>query len=61
MVWDNVNCEIRDDILILKINLNRRIKLSNTEFSDIIAQIIGNQPIPGRNNLRITLNVYEPR
>jgi hypothetical protein len=61
MVWDNVNCEIRDDILILKINRTRRIKLSNTEFSDIIAQIIGNQPIPGRNNLRITLNVYEPR
>lgn len=60
MTWENVKPEIKDDVLILKINLKRRIRRSNPDKSWIISETGGYELIPGTNNLRISLFVYEP-
>jgi len=60
MAWINVERDIQGDILILKINLTKRIRRSNEDRSTIIAETAGNEPIPCTNNLKISLFVYEP-
>jgi hypothetical protein len=58
----NVEYRISDGKLIIEIDLNAKTQPSSSGKSNIVATTRGNQPldIPNRN-LRLGLNLYEPK
>lgn len=49
---------VEGDILIIKVDLSQRFGKSSSGKSIIIASTEGNQAIPGKDDIKIGLNIY---
>ncbi|MEN6411215.1 MAG: hypothetical protein ABFC84_00440 [Veillonellales bacterium] len=54
----NIEMTVNGDILTIKVDLSRTFGKSSSGKSTIIASTEGNQPLPGRDEVKIGLNVY---
>jgi len=57
---ENMDLKINGDILTITVDLSKTIGKSNSGKSVNIATTSGNKKVPGRENLFIGLNIYEP-
>ena len=55
----NVNLELNGDILTITIDISKEFGRSSSGKTTIIASTGGNQPVPGREEVKIGLNVYK--
>ena len=54
----NIEMTTEGDILTIKVNLSQRFGQSSSGKSTIIASSEGNQSIPGKEEIKIGLNIY---
>jgi hypothetical protein len=54
----NVRFEVRNDILIINVDLNERVGPSSTGKSDLVATTEGNRRLKGYPNMFFGLHVY---
>lgn len=54
----NIDMTVEGDILIIKVDLSQRFGKSSSGKSIIIASTEGNQAIPGKDDIKIGLNIY---
>jgi hypothetical protein len=54
----NVEVTVEGDTLILKVDLTKEFGPSSSGKNIIIASTEGNQSVPGREDVKIGLNVY---
>ena len=54
----NVEMSVEGAILTIKVNLSQTFGKSSSGKSTIIASTEGNQSVPGRESVKIGLNVY---
>lgn len=57
----NVEINLTGNILTLTIDISKEFGPSSSGKTIIIASTEGNQPLPGRENVKIGLNVYRKR
>ena len=57
----NIKAKVQGDELILTIDLSKNFGLSGSGKSIIIASTEGNVAVPGREDVKIGLNVYRPQ
>lgn len=55
----NIELEVKNDILIIKVDLKQRQGKSKSGKTEIIASSEGNIKVPGHENIKFGLNVYE--
>ena len=56
----NVEMDVRGNKLVITVDLSQTFGLSSSGKSVIIASTAGNVSVPGRENVKIGLNVYSP-
>ena len=54
----NIEMTTEGDILTIKVDLSQRFGQSSSGKSTIIASSEGNQSIPGKEEIKIGLNIY---
>ena len=54
----NVEMSVEGEILTIKVDLSQTFGKSSSGKSTIIASTEGNQSVPGRESVKIGLNVY---
>lgn len=54
----NVNMELHEDILVIKIDITKRQGLSSSGKNIIIATTSGNTQVPGFEHISIGVNCY---
>ena len=54
----NIEMQVNGDILTVKIDLSQRFGKSSSGKNEIIASTEGNQAIPGRDEIKLGVNVY---
>ena len=54
----NIEAKVQDDKLVITIDLTKDFGLSGSGKSIIIASTEGNVPVPGREEIKIGVNVY---
>ena len=54
----NIEMSINDDVLTIKVDLSKTFGKSSSGKSTIIASTEGNVSIPGKEEVKIGLNVY---
>ncbi len=59
-VGENVGLEVKGDTLTITVNLSKSVGPSKSRKSIVIASTKGNVAIPGRDQIRLGLNVYKP-
>ena len=57
----NVQLTVEGDKLLIVVDLNEEFGLSSSGKSITVASTEGNVAIPGREEIKIGLNVYKPR
>jgi len=57
----NVQMNVEGDKLIIVVDLNQDFGLSSSGKSITIASTEGNISVPGREEIKIGLNIYKPR
>jgi hypothetical protein len=57
----NVEMSVEDNKLIIVVDLNLEFGLSSSGKSITVASTEGNVAIPGRDEIKIGLNVYKPK
>ena len=57
----NIKAKVQGDELILTIDLSKNFGLSGSGKSIIIASTEGNVAVPGREEVKIGVNVYRPQ
>ncbi len=57
----NVEMKLEGNILTIKVDLTKDFGLSSSGKTTIIASTEGNQPIPGREDAKIGLNIYKKK
>lgn len=57
----NVSLELDGDTLIIKVDLTKSFGPSTSGKTTIIASTEGNAPVPGREDIKIGLNVFKKR
>lgn len=55
----NVDMQVKDGKLILTIDLSKQFGLSVSGKSRIIASTEGNVSVPGREDVKVGLNIYQ--
>ena len=55
----NIDIDVKDDFLTIRIDLTKDFGISKSGKSMIVATTEGNKKIPGYENLRIGVNCYE--
>jgi ABC-type polar amino acid transport system ATPase subunit len=55
----NVDMQIKDGKLVITVDLSKQFGPSSSGKSTIIASTEGNASIPGREEIKIGLNVYQ--
>ena len=55
----NVAMTVKDSVLTIKVDLSKSFGLSKSGKTTSIASTKGNVPVPGHENARIGVNVYE--
>ncbi len=56
----NIEAKVQGDKLVITIDLTKDFGLSGSGKSIIIASTEGNVPVPGREEIKIGINVYRP-
>jgi len=56
----NVKMEVKDNKLIIEVDLTKEVGTSKSGKSKIIASTLGNQLVPDTDGIKIGLNVYKP-
>ena len=54
----NIEMQVNGDVLIVTIDLSQRHGKSGSGKNEIVASTEGNQSIPGRDEIKIGVNVY---
>ena len=54
----NVEMSVNGDILTIKVDLSKRFGKSSSGKTTIVASTEGNQPVPGREEVKVGVNVY---
>ena len=54
----NIEMSINDDVLTIKVDLSKTFGKSSSGKSTIIASTEGNISVPGKEEIKIGLNVY---
>lgn len=54
----NIEIKVDGDILTIKVDLSQRFGLSSSGKSTIVASTEGNQSVPGKEDIKIGLNIY---
>ena len=57
---ENVKLEVKGNELVIRVALNETFGTSGSGKSEIIASTGGNISLPGRDEVKIGLNVYRP-
>ena len=57
----NIQMTVEGDKLIIVVDLNQEFGLSSSGKSITIASTEGNISVPGREDVKVGLNVYKPR
>ncbi|HZU01992.1 MAG TPA: hypothetical protein VFA10_20135 [Ktedonobacteraceae bacterium] len=57
----NIVATIEGNMLVLKIDLTKKFGPSKSGTSDIVASTGGNISVPGREEIKMGINVYTPR
>jgi hypothetical protein len=57
----NVEFEVEDDQLIIRVDLSQELGVSSSGKSVIIATTGGNVEVPGWEAIKVGLNVYRPQ
>ena len=55
----NVKMELNDNILTIQVDITKEFGPSSSGKTIIIATTEGNAPIPGREEIKVGLNVYK--
>jgi hypothetical protein len=55
----NVEMKVEDNILTIKVDLSKEFGKSSSGKSTIIASTEGNVKVPGKEEVKIGLNVYK--
>ena len=61
MTTDNIEVKVQGTTLVITVDLRKEYGLSGSGKSVTVASTGGNVPVPGREDLRIGLNVYRPQ
>lgn len=56
----NVNMSVKDNKLLIEVDLSQNFGLSGSGKSIVIASTEGNKSVPGTDDIKIGLNVYKP-
>ena len=56
----NVHMEVQGDNLVSVVDLSQELGLSSSQKSVIVASTGGNVSVPGREEVKIGLNIYRP-
>ncbi len=56
----NIEAKVQGDKLVITVDLTKNFGLSGSGKSIIIASTEGNVPVPGREEIKIGVNVYRP-
>ncbi len=56
----NVQTRLEGDKLIIEVDLSQQFGTSSSGKSSVIASTQGNVSVPGREEVKIGLNVYQP-
>jgi hypothetical protein len=54
----NVEIKIQGNLLVMTVDLSKSFGLSSSGKSTIVATTVGNVPVPGREEVKVGLNVY---
>jgi len=54
----NIEMQVNGDILTIKVDLSQRFGKSSSGKSTIVASTEGNQSVPGKEEIKIGLNIY---
>ncbi len=57
----NVQMNVEGNQLVIKVDLNQEFGLSSSGKSITVASTEGNVSVPGREEVKIGLNIYKPR
>ncbi len=60
-IMKNVEMTVDGNILIIKVDLTKEFGPSTSEKTIIIASTEGNQSVPGKETIKIGLNVYKKK
>ena len=60
-VGQNVTFRVQGTKLVIEVDLSRELGQSASGKSIIIATTAGNVPVPGREEVKVGLNVYRPQ
>lgn len=58
--YTNAIFTVKDNKLIIEIDLTKEFGLSGSGKSTTVATTSGNVPVPGHENIKVGLNVYKP-
>jgi ABC-type dipeptide/oligopeptide/nickel transport system ATPase component len=61
MTTDNIEVKVQGTTLVITVDLRKEYGLSGSGKSVTVASTGGNVPVPGREDLRVGLNVYRPQ
>ena len=61
METQNIRMEVQNNVLVITVDLSKSYGLSGSGKSVIIASTGGNIAVPGREEVKIGLNVYRPQ
>lgn len=61
METQNIHMEVQGETLVITVDLSKAFGLSSSGKSVIIASTGGNIAVPGREDVKIGLNVYRPQ
>ncbi len=54
----NIEMQVEGNILTIKVDLSKAFGLSSSGKNTIVASTEGNQSVPGREDVKIGLNIY---
>jgi hypothetical protein len=55
----NIDMKVEDNILTIKVDLSKEFGKSSSGKSTIIASTEGNVKVPGKEDVKIGLNIYK--
>jgi hypothetical protein len=61
MATDNIRLEVQGNTLVITVDLSKKYGSSASGKSVTIASTGGNISIPGRDDVKIGLNIYRPQ
>lgn len=54
----NVNMSVEGNVLVIKVDLSKRLGASKTGKTVIVASTAGNAPVPGHPEIKLGLNAF---